>query len=96
MSEVIERAEQCRCCGHKNATWFAPSPLWNAVMRGGCIDGEQLFDDMVCAACFMVLATEKGIAAIFRVEAVLVNAPLQTTTPSGRVWSDSRGLWIDA
>lgn len=91
--EVVERCERC---GHENAVWFAPSPLWNAVMRGGCINGEPLFGDMVCAACFMSLAQAAGIAERFRVSAEVVNVPLQTTTPSGRVWDDQAWLWRDA
>lgn len=86
-------AEICKRCGHQNAVWSAPSPLWNAVMRGGCINGEPIFGDMVCAACFMVLAGEHGVASAFRVTAISVDGPLQTTTPSGRVWDDDAWLW---
>ncbi|MGB3928902.1 MAG: hypothetical protein WBL20_08060, partial [Sphingobium sp.] len=78
-------AEKCARCGHQNPPWRTPSPLWNAVMRGGCIDGEPIFNDMVCAACFMSLAEEAGIARNFRVVADDVSATLQTATPSGRV-----------
>lgn len=62
-------------------------------MRGGCIDGEPEFGDMVCAACFMVLAEERGIASRFRVTPEVVNVPLQTITPSGRTWDGCRWLW---
>jgi hypothetical protein len=86
-------AEICQRCGHQNAIWFAPSPLWNAVMRGGCINGEPLHGDMVCAACFMVLAVESGVASVFRVTADVINVPLQTATPSGRVWDEQAWLW---
>jgi hypothetical protein len=62
-------------------------------MRDGSINGEALFNDMVCATCFMVLAEEKGIATLWRVNAERVNAPLETVTPSGRVWDEDRQLW---
>jgi hypothetical protein len=88
-----DRPERCARCGHPNTVWRAPSPLWNAVVRGGCINGEPIFDDMLCAACFMVLAEEKGIAANFRVIADDIFAELQTTTPSGRVWNEEDWLW---
>ncbi len=90
---AIPGAEACERCGHQNGVWFAPSPLWNAVMRGGCINGEPIFGDMVCAACFITLAEERGVAARFRLTAEIVNVPLQTTTPSGRVWDDEEFLW---
>ncbi|HJP67272.1 MAG TPA: hypothetical protein VJ846_00095 [Sphingomicrobium sp.] len=51
--EVNAGPEECRRCGADNPAWNAPSPLWNAVMRGGSINGDPLFDDMVCATCFM-------------------------------------------
>jgi hypothetical protein len=85
--------EQCRRCLHENAVWFAPSPLWNAVMRGGSIDGQPIYEDMVCAACFISLAQEKGIADRFRVTAEAVHIPLETVTPSGRIWDEQTWLW---
>jgi hypothetical protein len=89
-------AELCERCGGANPPWSAPSPLWNAVMRGGSINGEALFNDMVCSTCFMVLAEEKGIATLWRLNAERVNVPLETVTPSGRVWDEGRQLWVDA
>lgn len=88
--------EACRRCGGENPPWSAPSPLWNMVMRGGSINGESIFNDMVCARCFMELAEEKGIANLFRVYAEQVNVELETVTPSGRVWDSERWLWVDA
>lgn len=64
-------------------------------MRGGTIDGQPLFGDMVCATCFMVLAEEQGIATLWRINAERVNVPLETVTPSGRVWDATGWLWID-
>lgn len=88
-------AEDCHRCGAHNPAWHAPSPLWNAVMRGGSINGEPIFEDMVCATCFMTLAEERGIACIWRVEAQQVNVPLEATTPSGRIWDAKHCLWRD-
>jgi hypothetical protein len=86
-------AEQCRRCGANNPPWSAPSPLWNAVMRGGSINGDALYDDMVCASCFMILAEEQGAATLWRVSAEVVKVPLETVTPSGRVWDEQTWLW---
>lgn len=87
--------EDCKRCGRANSIWFAASPLWNAVMRGGSIDGQPKYGDMVCATCFMQLAEERGIATRFRVTAEVVNVELETTTPSGRVWDEDSFLWSD-
>lgn len=87
--------ETCKRCGRdENPPWSAPSPLWNAVMRGGSINGDALFDDMVCATCFMVLAEEAGVATLWRVDAERVNVPLETVTPSGRYWDQLSRMWI--
>lgn len=88
-------AERCKRCGGENPSWSAASPLWNAVIRGGSINGEAEFNDMVCATCFMALAEEKGIANGFRVTAETVNVELETTTPSGRVWDDEAFRWVE-
>lgn len=87
--------EACRRCSQPNPSWSAPSPLWNAVMRGGDINGAPLFSDMVCATCFMTIAQEAGIASGFRVDAREVSVDLQTVTPSGRVWDAKRWLWVE-
>ena len=92
---TASKAEDCKRCGRGNTLWFAPSPLWNAVMRGGSIDGEPLYDDLVCATCFMEIAEEKGIADGFKVFAKRVHVELETVTPTGRVWDEDRQLWSD-
>lgn len=89
-------AERCRKCGHGNPSWSTPSPLWNAVIRGGSIDGEPLFGDMVCASCFMEMAEQAGIASNWRVDAKKVDVPLETTTSTGRVWDAEQWLWVHA
>jgi hypothetical protein len=60
-------AETCHRCGGSNVTWFAPSPLWNLVMRGNDINGDALHDDLVCVPCFVLLAAEAGVEGVWRV-----------------------------
>jgi hypothetical protein len=80
---------RCRRCHIPNTNdWSAPSPLWNEVMRGGDINGVELFSGIVCPTCFMILAQEAGIASSWRLYAEDVHRPLQTVTPSGRVWNE--------
>lgn len=75
----------CHRCFGPLPGWVAPSPLWNRVMRG---DGErELFDGIVCPTCFAMCAQEAGVASEWRLEAQRVNVPLETVTPSGRVWN---------
>jgi hypothetical protein len=88
--------ETCRRCGGPNVGWFAPSPLWNAVMRGGSINGPQEFGELICPTCFCVLAEERGIASVWRLHAQAVHVELETTTPSGRIWDATVDLWRDA
>lgn len=83
----------CRRCGGPNVVWFAPSPLWNAVMRGGSIDGPWEFDELICPTCFCALAEERGVASVWRIDAREVHVELETTTPSGRVWDAETDLW---
>lgn len=90
-----DEGERCNRCGRACTVWFASSPLWNAVIRSGSIDGDPKYGDMVCATCFMQLAEEQGIASHFRVSAEQVNVELETTTPSGRTWDEDRQLWVD-
>lgn len=95
MADVIcADRERCNRCERDYRMWHAPSPLWNAVMRGGCIDGPWEFSEMICPNCFMEMAEDRGVADGFRVVADNVRVPLQTVTPSGRVWDDKRQLWI--
>ena len=81
-----------RCRG-ANPVWTAPSPLWNEVMRGGDINGSELYGGIVCPSCFANLATEAGIAGGWRLIATDVRAELQEVTPSGRRWNEETWLW---
>ncbi|GAA0738601.1 hypothetical protein Drose_04375 [Dactylosporangium roseum] len=83
----------CHRCGGPNIAWSAPSPLWNSVMRGGSINGEEEFDGIVCPPCFARLAEERGIAELWRFSAGRVHVELETVTPSGRTWDDATWLW---
>lgn len=87
--------EACKRCGSRNPSWSAPSPLWNAVMRGRSINGEPEWDDLVCMTCFTILAEDKGIACLFRVTADVVKVELETVTPSGRTWNDDEQRWVE-
>lgn len=86
--------KRCHRCGGPNVhAWSAPSPLWNQVMRGGDINGEDRFDGIVCTVCFAELAEEAGIAQRWRFYADRVHVELATVTPSGRVWNPQTWLW---
>ncbi len=85
--------KRCHRCGGPNIAWAAPSPLWNQVMRGGDISAAEVHDGIVCPVCFAQLAEEAGIAELWRFDARRVWMPLQTVTPSGRVWNDRTWLW---
>lgn len=93
----LERSEDvCRRCGGPNdVVWCAPSPLWNAVMRGGTIGGDEQYEGIVCPRCFATLAETAGIARVWRLYAETVLVDLATTTPDGRVWDDKAWLWRD-
>lgn len=76
-----------------NPVWTAPSPLWNEVIRGGDIDGRELFGGVVCPSCFAIMATDQGIAGGWRLIATDVHVELQEVTPSGRVWNDQTWMF---
>ncbi len=93
-SRPAEDAEDhCHRCGGPNITWSAPSPLWNEVMRGGDINGDWQYEEIICPTCFAVLAERAGIAFCWRLSADDVRRELSTTTPSGRTWNAETWLW---
>lgn len=83
----------CHRCGGPNTVWFAPSPLWNAIMRGGSINGIEDFDGIICPGCFTQLGEARGVAKVWRLWAETVLVDLETVTPSGRVWDEATQLW---
>lgn len=83
----------CHRCNGPNSSWEAPSPLWNRVMRGGSIDGPWHYDEIICVRCFIELAEAAGIADGWRLTATSVHVPLETTTPTGRVWDEGAFRW---
>jgi hypothetical protein len=85
--------DTCGRCGGPNRVWYVPSPLWNAVMRGGSIEGTERWQGIVCPTCFMVLAENAGVAFQWRLDARDVRVELETTTPSGMVWDAATDLW---
>jgi len=62
-------------------------------MRGGNINAPDLHGGIICPVCFAALAEEAGIAQRWMFYAEKVMVPLQTTTPSGRVWNEQIWLW---
>lgn len=85
--------ERCRRCGGANVVWFAPSPLWNLVMRENDINGPIQFGDLVCIPCFIGLAAEKGVQGVWRIGVDPEPEGLVKITPSGRVWNEETHLW---
>jgi hypothetical protein len=65
-------------------------------MRNDDINGEWNYDEIICPTCFAVLAQHQDIAFDWRVYATTVKKELTTTTPSGRVWDESKWLWVEA
>lgn len=59
-----ERDEmRCDRCGrYHNVVWYAPSDIWNAVMRDGDRGNPDEFP-FCCPECFIELAEERGIDA---------------------------------
>lgn len=83
-----------KCGGNNPLSWFADSPLWNEVMRGGDISAQDEYS-FICPNCFMQLAIDKGIADMFRVWSPSPLVKLKTATPSGRVWDEEKFKWVD-
>jgi hypothetical protein len=80
-----------RCEREYCANWSADSPLWNAVVRGGCINGREEYR-FLCPNCFMELAEDRGIVSMFAISGEAL-VPLQTVTPSGRVWNQKTRMF---
>lgn len=85
----------CHRCAGPNRPWSAPSPLWNEVMRGGSINGTEIFHGIVCPTCFMILAEENGIADLWHLYPRRVHVELETVTPSGRVWDETTWMFVE-
>lgn len=52
--------DSCDDCGLKNVVWFAPSKIWNFVVR----DKE---DPMLCPTCFIKRAENHGYDSIWEI-----------------------------
>lgn len=76
----------CERCTGPNVVWSAPSPLWNEIMRGGSINGNEEHQ-IVCPTCFAYLAERRGVATLWKLFPERVYVELETVTPSGRVWN---------
>lgn len=88
-----KREGLCEKCNREYRVWAAASPLWNATIRGGTINGPEEYD-YLCANCFMELAEDRGIASLFQIRAEKTTT-LETTTPSGRTWDENAFVWKD-
>ena len=65
-------------------------------MRGGSIDGPEIWDGIVCPTCFAALAEERDVVTHWRFIAEDIHLELETVTPEGRVWNDITQLWTEA
>lgn len=86
----------CHRCLGPNVVWCTPSPLWNEVIRGGSINGDELHDGIVCPMCFVLMAQDQGVvgrSGAWELTATDVRVELETVTPSGRVWNPDTWLW---
>lgn len=82
--------DYCHRCGHRNVSWHAPSPLWNAVMDYP----NERWNGIVCMTCFVQLATERGIEARWRLAFVGVeDAGLPAVRSDGYVYDWGTDLW---
>lgn len=91
----VHPESHCHRCDGPNIAWTVSSPLWNAVMRGGSINGAEIHDGIVCPICFVELAEKAQIADLWRLTAHRVHVELETVTPSGRVWDEVAQRWRD-
>jgi len=92
MSErAANHPEACERCDRGNATWHAPSPLWNAVMRDPTTGHDRY--SIVCPLCFADLAAEMGFDYSWHfgphedVSGLWADA-------DGRVWDAAVCLWV--
>lgn len=51
-----------RCHRRHGVVWFAPSDIWNAVMRGGDRAAPDRYS-FCCPLCFMQLADAQGLSS---------------------------------
>jgi hypothetical protein len=54
--------ELCDDCGGPNVVWFAPSPIWNSVVRQ-----PDKGDPMLCPRCFILRCERMGIRSVWKV-----------------------------
>lgn len=89
----LARDERCVRCATEGVNWVAPSPLWNLVMRGGDINGEPAYHDLVCMKCFVDLAHRFELSGQWRLYLHPEPEGLVKVTPSGRTWDPEAWLW---
>lgn len=53
----------CQRCGGPNVCWYAPSHVWNAVLRPAGLKPDLY--SIVCPTCFAALATAAGVGHVW-------------------------------
>lgn len=92
-----EARDESRCdrCGGRNpASWHAPSPLWNEVVR---TDGRERWG-FLCPTCFIEASNERvtaGRAGASWCVRIHDDIGLPTVFGDGRVWDADRCMWVD-
>ncbi len=87
MSGNLEQ-RHCERCGGLNPVWYAPSPLWNAVV------GYREILSIWCPTCFGDAMHAKGIARTMRVTYDHLDAEIPWVHPvDGRTWNAETDLW---
>ena len=77
----------CMVCNHDYPVWFAPSDLWNRVVRTPAGSDRWPF---LCPTCFGMKANEAGVGAVFVLQEAEPRVYATSDTP--RVLSKSEGI----
>lgn len=99
----IHPEDYCHRCGQQNTGWYAPSPLWNAVM--GYPNDADTWHGIICMTCFAEIAEAKGIVKMWRLSFATsgdpardhgwgLTAELPTHSTDGRRFDWDTDLWI--
>src|SRR6266542_3221173 len=67
-----------RCERRHGVVWFAPSDLWNTVMRKGDRGNPDEFS-FCCPMCFMALAEERGVSTPGWLVTPFADGPVDST-----------------
>lgn len=92
--------ETCEMCGGRNMVWFAPSPIWNRVVR----DPAAPLPEILCPQCFTEAYEKKfGPPTAWKVttetEADMVSGRIAAVNIAAIVWHRAQRdveTWMDA